>query len=173
MSKTPATNVLKLLFETLSEIQEIVYGHDKDRSSKKVLRLYNLTFVHGMEAKRIFKIQKSLTSRKMFGQYFHASISHAPQQYRVMAMSSTNAENEERSFHFLKKVSTLTSNHHAENVLINAFTRTQVMFFNINVANAHYKKKNFIIFKSYFHSILNSQSSGDDDMAITFYILNK
>ena len=102
VTKTASTSGLKLLFETLTEIQEIVYSHDKDRSSKTILRLYNLTFIHGMEAKRIFKKPKSLTSRKLFGQYFHALTCHAPQQFRIMSLSSTNAENEERSFHFFK-----------------------------------------------------------------------
>ena len=78
-----------------------------------------------MEAKRLFNKPKSLTLRKFFGQYFHALISHAPQQFRIMSLSSPNAENEERSFNFLKKVSTLTSNHHPENVMTNAFIRIE------------------------------------------------
>lgn len=90
VTKTASTSGLKLLFETLTEIQEIVYSHDKDRSSKTILRLYNLTFIHG------------ITSRKLFGKYFHALTCHAPQQFRIMSLSSTNAENEERSFHFFK-----------------------------------------------------------------------
>ena len=121
----------RMLFETLVEIQGLLYSHEDQRTVKSILRLYNLTFVHGMEARRLFKKPKALTKRKMFGQYFHALICHAPQQFRVVALMSTNAENEEREFNFLKNVSTHTSNHHPENVLTNAFVRTQVKFLKI------------------------------------------
>ena len=116
----------RILFETLVEIQGLLYSHEDQRTVKSILRLYNLTFVHGMEARQLFKKPKALTKRNMFGQYFHA-----PQQFRVVALTSTNAENEEREFNFLKNVSTHTSNHHPENVLINAFVRTQVKFLKI------------------------------------------
>ena len=72
------------------------------------------------------KSQKKLTVRKMFGQYHHALTVHAPQQFRIVPISSTNAENEERSFNFLKTISTQTSNHHPDNVISNAFIRAQV-----------------------------------------------
>ena len=107
----------RILFETLVEIQGLLYSHEDHR-----------TFVHGMEARQLFKKPKALIKRKMFGQYFHALICHAPKQFRVFALTSTNAENEEREFNFLKNVSTPTSNHYSENVLTNAFVRTQVKF---------------------------------------------
>ena len=110
----------RILFENLVEIQGLLYSHEDHR-----------TFVHGMEARQLFKKPKALTKRKMFGQYFHALICHAPKQFRVFALTSTNAENEEREFNFLKNVSTPTSNHYSENVLTNAFVRTQVKFLKI------------------------------------------
>ncbi|XP_066910493.1 uncharacterized protein [Clytia hemisphaerica] len=61
----------------------------------------------------------------MFGQYHHALIIHAPQQLRIVSLSSTNVENEERQFNFMKTASSLTSNHHPENVLVNCIIRLQ------------------------------------------------
>ena len=67
-----------------------------------------------------------MTERKLFGQYYHALISHAAQQFRIINLSSCNAEGEERAFHFFKEVSKRTSNRHAEQMLFNAFIRLQV-----------------------------------------------
>ena len=67
-----------------------------------------------------------LTHRKLFGQYYHALVCHAPQQYRIMSLPSANAEDEEQMFNFLKTASTWTSNHHADHVLDNAFIRLQI-----------------------------------------------
>ena len=52
----------------------------------------------------------------MFGQYYHALIGHAPQQFRIMSLPSSNTEDEERSFNSLKTLSASSSNHHADNV---------------------------------------------------------
>ena len=76
--------------------------------------------------KKLIGKTKHLTTRKMHGQYYHALIVHAAQQ-----MSSVNAENEERSFNFLKTVRISSSNHHPENVLTNAFIRLQVIILHI------------------------------------------
>ncbi|XP_066930544.1 uncharacterized protein [Clytia hemisphaerica] len=69
---------------------------------------------------------QKITERKLFGQYFHALIDHAPQQFRIMDLSAANAEDKERCFCFMKAVSTHTSNRHPENVLTNCFLRLQV-----------------------------------------------
>ena len=103
-----------------------MYASDKDRSLEKILRFHNLTFLHATTLLDVFGKTKSLTTRKMFGQYYHALVSHAPQQYRIMAMTTSNAEDEERQFNFLKTTATQTSNHHSDNVLMNAFIRSQV-----------------------------------------------
>ena len=107
-------------------MQSILYIDESKRTSKAILRLYNLAFIHAIETRRLFKTPKKLTVRKMFGQYHHALTVHAPQQFRIVPLSSTNAENEERSFNFLKTISTQTSNHHPDNVIANAFIRAQV-----------------------------------------------
>jgi len=67
-----------------------------------------------------------MTERKLFGQYYHALISRASQQFRIINLSSCKAEAEERAFHFFKEVRKRTSNRHAEQMLFNAFIRLQV-----------------------------------------------
>ena len=115
------------LIQQLSEIQEIMYNDDTNRTSAVIFRFYNLTFQHAILMNDLFAGNcKCLTTRKLFGQYYHALISHAPTQLRIMALTSANAENEERAFNFFKEVSTHASNHHPENVLLNAFLRIQV-----------------------------------------------
>jgi len=112
------------IFELLCEIQEILY--QRHRSPLIILRLHNITFLHATLLVDLVKSPKFLSSRKFFGQYFHALIAHSPQQYRVLPMPSCDAEDEERIFSSLKSSATLTSNHHPENVLLNAFIRLQV-----------------------------------------------
>lgn len=112
------------LFTTLAEIQSILYMDEGRRTPKQILRLYNLTFLHAIGLKTLKMTVKN--KRKLFGQYYHVLISHAPQQFRIISLASCNAEDEERQFNFLKTVSASTSNHHPENVLANAFIRLQV-----------------------------------------------
>ena len=111
----------------MSEMQEIMYSDDKFRSPSSILRFHNLTFKHAVLMTNIFVGKcKSLTQRKMFGQYYHALVSHSPIQLRIMSLSSANSENEERAFNFFKEISTHATNHHPENVLLNAFLRIQI-----------------------------------------------
>ena len=117
-------NRFSIILRTLSEIQQIFYSNE--RSPTLIFRLYNLTFLHAITMVDVFTETKSLSNRKLFGLYFHALVCHSPQQFRVMCLPSSNAEDEERMFNFLKTISTLTSNHHPDNVLSNAFIRMQV-----------------------------------------------
>lgn len=110
----------------LCEIQEIVYAGDNQRTSTKILRFYNLTFVHAISIHKHLRNTKSITRRKLFGQYYHSLINHAPEVYRIASLTSVNAEDEERSFNFLKTISAATSNHHPNNVIGNAFIRLQI-----------------------------------------------
>ena len=64
--------------------------------------------------------------RKYFGKYYHAIISHASDQYRIINGRSSNTESDERYFHTIKDISNNTSNHHPDNVISNAFIRCQV-----------------------------------------------
>jgi len=114
------------LLRQLCEIQQILYAGEDERSLKSVLRLHNLTFSHATMLWEVMGKPKTITSRRLFGQYYHALISHALQQYRLMPLTSANTEDEERAFNFLKEISKHTSNHHADNVLLNSFIKLQV-----------------------------------------------
>lgn len=114
------------LLKQMAEIQEISYADDKDRSVQKVLRLHNLTFSHGMLLKELMFPPRKLTTRKLFGHYEHGIVREASIQYRIMALSSSNTENEERAFTFMKDVSKNCSNHHPDNVIATCVVRSQV-----------------------------------------------
>ena len=111
---------------TLREIQEIIYSAESKRTSTLILRYHNVTFQHALLINQVIQKPKSLTSRKLFGHYYHSIIVHSPQQLRVISGPSSNVEDEERTFNFLKTITKATSNHHPENVLLNAMIRIQV-----------------------------------------------
>ena len=67
----------------------------------------------------------TLTSRKFSGSYYHSLIKHAPEQYRLFSGRTSNTEKEEATFKSVKMFTNLSSNHHANNVLINALIRLQ------------------------------------------------
>ena len=113
------------LLQQLCEIQEICYGNELQRTVASIYRFLNLTFVHAVSVHKLLGKPRSLTSRKLFGQYFHSLCIHAPELYRITSLTSINAEDEERSFTFFKGTAT-SSNHHPENVIRNAFIRLQV-----------------------------------------------
>ncbi|XP_057315536.1 uncharacterized protein LOC130656649 [Hydractinia symbiolongicarpus] len=120
------------VLETACEIQEIMYSPEQCRTPTSILRLHNTTFLHALALNEVIKSPKSLTKRKLYGQYYHSLIAHAPEQYRIFSGPTTNTENEERSFNFLKVISSQTSNHHPANVILNAFLRLQVKEENSN-----------------------------------------
>ena len=115
------------LFTTLCEIQEIMYLKEEKRTSQIILRAYNVMFWHSFLFSQILqKGCKKLTKRKAFGKYYHALSCHAPQQLRIISGRSSNTEQEERVFNFLKSTAGSTSNHHGDNVIINSMVRYQV-----------------------------------------------
>ena len=68
---------------------------------------------------------KKLTSRKYFGSYYHSLFRHCSQQCRVISGRTSNNESEEATFNNLKTFTNLTSNHHLDHIVLNAFIRTQ------------------------------------------------
>ena len=120
----PGSDVSKLLF-TLCEIQGVLHQQESQRTNENILHLYLQTFLHMIELKK-FEKPKSITKRKMFGKYCHAILAHASDQYRIINGRSANTETDERYFNTIKNISNGTSNHNADNVISNAFIRTQV-----------------------------------------------
>ena len=116
----------QVILDTLAEIQEILYSYDEQRSSRTVLRLYNLTFWHAVMLKIVLGTQmKSLTTRKYYGKYFHGLISHSPLQHCLMSGASMNTEDEERVFNKMKRITNTTSSKHPGHVIGNAYIRLQ------------------------------------------------
>ena len=72
--------VQKILL-TLCDMQRILYAPESERSIENFLRLYNQTFLHAILLKEMVVNTKSLTSRVLWGKYFHALFSHAPLMY--------------------------------------------------------------------------------------------
>ena len=115
-----------LLLKQLAEINEISYADEKDRSIQKIFRFHTVTFLHAMLVKKLLYPTRNITPRKMFGQYELELSRDAPIQYRIMALSSSNSEDEERAFTFMKDVAKKCTNHHPQNVISTCLIRSQV-----------------------------------------------
>lgn len=72
-----ATRDVRILLMTLCEMVETFYCQEKRRSPRLVLRLHNLCWRHAIQCRRVLTPTRALTSRKLFGLYFHACVSHS------------------------------------------------------------------------------------------------
>ena len=68
---------------------------------------------------------KSLTSRKLFGMYYHSIVKHAPIQFRLFSGRTANTEKEEAMFTATKKDTNNSSNFHPNNVMKNIIIQAQ------------------------------------------------
>ena len=114
---------LTTLFETAVEITEILYSDPSKRCPQSVLRLHNLAFIHAMLCRDQLSSPRTMSSRKLFGRYFHALTCHAPLLYRIISPRLLNTESEERMFGQCKSITRSTSNHHANHVITNILVR--------------------------------------------------
>ena len=71
-------------------------------------------------------MQKKLTTRKLFGKYFHQLTIHAPIQYRIISGNSFMCENQERTFHLCKDITKKTSSNHPGHIIGNLVLRYQI-----------------------------------------------
>ena len=109
------------------EIQEILYFPDKNRNCILILRLYLRTFVFSMMIKiHVQGKLKTITERKFFGTYYHSLTRHAAEKYRLFSGHSTSKEKEEATFNKIKVYKNLTTNHHPENLILNAVIQSQI-----------------------------------------------
>ena len=90
----------KQLFRTATDIASLLYSSDSERSPRNVLRLHNVTFIHGMLCTQLFG--SSPRGSTLFGRYFHSIVCHAPLIYRLISLRSVNTENQERMFNQMK-----------------------------------------------------------------------
>ena len=114
-----------LLTETAVRISEILYLPTKERSPKRVLQLYNVTWVHHTLCSKLFTRTRQVTRTAFFGLYLHHLVVHAPFQYELISLSSVNTEAEERLFGQAKQLVTQASNRHVDNVIFNILVRLQ------------------------------------------------
>ena len=137
-----------ILFLTLSEIKEILYSSDDERSPQRLLRMTNLIFQHVLIIHIYIRDNLvSLTPRKFFGVYLHAIMKHAGLQYRIVSGRSANTEKEETMFTSIKTDTKLTSNFHSDQLVSNIIILWQVREI-LNNGNVENKYKN-----SYLHEI--------------------
>ena len=135
------------LFVTLSEIQEISYSSDDERSPQRLLRMTNLIFQHVLITHIYIRDNLvSLTPRKCFGAYLYL-MKHAGLQYRIVSGRSANTEKEEVMFTSIKTDTKSTSNFHSDQLVSNIIIRLQAREI-LNNGNVDNKCKN-----SYLHEI--------------------
>ena len=114
---------LTTLLSTAVEMTELLYCDPTKRTSQSVLRLHNITFVHAKLCVHLFGKPKTISSRRMFGRYFHALTNHAPLLNRIISLCLLNTELEERMFGQCKGITRSTSNQHATHIITNILVR--------------------------------------------------
>ena len=114
------------LLRTLCEVCRLVYLPAEERNEKEVLRLLNTSYIYGVLLQRVAPAScKKLTWRKIFGIYYHAITTHMPITFKYIALSSLNAEDDERQFSTINSISRGTSNRKSDHILSNSIIRMQ------------------------------------------------
>ena len=117
---------IQQLLTTLVEIQRIAYSTEADRTPKSVLRLHNMAWYHGILCREIFGFQlKELTTRKLYGNYYHNITCHAAMQHRLINGKACNVEQQERIFNTITNITKATSSYHPSHIIGNIFIRLQ------------------------------------------------
>ena len=120
MSNKPQT-----VLNTLVEMQRILYSADDKRSPALILRYYNQAWLHSILLKELVKQPKKLTLRKLFGVYFHNLSAHGGIMLHIISGQASNAEQQERIFNHIKRITRHTSNYHPGQIIPNLFVRLQ------------------------------------------------
>ena len=103
-----------------------MYLPAEERNEKEVLRLLNTSYIYGVLLQRVAPAScKKLTWRKIFGIYYHAITTHMPITFKYIALSSLNAEDDERQFSTINSISRGTSNRKSDHILSNSIIRMQ------------------------------------------------
>ena len=105
----------------LAEMMGIFYAKEDTRCPKQILQLVNLSFKHAPAMRAILAPPKTMTIRKLFGIYYHSAVHHASVIYRLVCLSSINAELFERFFDRIVDITRKTWSKHAEDSVPNAF----------------------------------------------------
>ena len=102
------------LLSTAVYISELLYLPAEQRTTKHIIRLYNLTWYHHELCRELFtRLHAGMTKERMLGNYLHALVAHAPPQFEIVSLSSVNAEKQERIFSQARKtaIAATTDNH--------------------------------------------------------------
>ena len=114
----------RLMVTSLADIAYIMYMDAYQRNAKTILQLYGKTFIHALLLDILVgRNPATMTGRKFYGLYYHQIVKHAPLVYRLLALSSINAEQEEQQFKSVKNITSTTSNFHIQNILRNFMLR--------------------------------------------------
>ncbi|XP_066298089.1 uncharacterized protein [Branchiostoma lanceolatum] len=120
-----STPVMELI-TSLVEIQRVSYLPAEKRCPREILRLHNQAFLHAVRLRQVIAKPKKLTPRALYGNYFHALTCHSPMVYRIIALSSTYTESEERVFNQLRGIHRTTGpSRHPGQVIGNMLVRVQ------------------------------------------------
>ena len=109
--------MVKELLGTIVKISELLYANDTSRTSKAVLQLYNTTWLHHELCCHLISNPREQTLDHFYGVYLHDLVVHAPPQYQLVCLRSTNSESQERLFSQAKHISMRATNRKPENVL--------------------------------------------------------
>ena len=117
---------VKQLLGTLVKISQILYLPESGRNPKTVLQLYNVTWLHHELCCELIPNPNAQARDRLYGTYFHDLVVHAPIQYQMVCLRSTNAESTERLFSQIKHISLRATNRKPDNVLTTVLLSMQV-----------------------------------------------
>lgn len=109
-------NIITLL-ESAVNMSKQLYLPDSHRTPKAILQLYNASWIHHELCCHLIPNPKEQTQQRFFGVYLHDLVVHAPSQYELVSLRSTNCESQERLFSQAKHISLRATNRKPENVL--------------------------------------------------------
>ena len=110
---------------SLVEMQRILYAPDSQRSPSLILRYCNQSWLDSILLTELIQKPKKLTRRKLFGVYFHNLSAHASLMLRLISGQASNAEQQERMFNQVKRITQSTSNYSPKQMIPNLFVRIQ------------------------------------------------
>ena len=110
---------------SLVEMQRIIHAPDCQRSPSLILRYCNQSWLYSILLTELIQKPKKLTRRKLFGVYFHNQSAHASLMLRLISGQASNAEQQERMFNQVKRITQSTSNYSPKQMIPNLFVRLQ------------------------------------------------
>ena len=85
-----------------------------------------MTWYHGILCREIFGFKlKELTTRKLYGNYYHDITCHAAVQHRLINGKACNVEQQERIFNTITNITKATPSCHPSHIIGNIFIRLQ------------------------------------------------